>query len=101
MLGDLPDQGLPVRVGHPVARFDLLLGGDHRVEVGLLVNAVSTVTGGRLGQRALGLLHLVEQALRTLGKRRSLLRGRVRGHAGRWAGHPLSVTPVRRIGKMV
>src|SRR5690606_17830511 len=33
VLGDLADQRLPVRLGHPVARLDPLVGGDRRLEV--------------------------------------------------------------------
>jgi hypothetical protein len=62
VLGDLADQRLAVAVGHPVARLDLLLGGDDGVEIGREV----AVAGGspRVGscvQRPLSGADLAEQ----------------------------------------
>ena len=36
MLGDLADERLPVAVGHPVARFDPLIGVDQCLEFGFV-----------------------------------------------------------------
>jgi hypothetical protein len=58
VLGDLADQRPAVRVGHGVARLDLLVGGDHLVERG-----VGEPRGGGPAQVGLGRLDLVQQRL--------------------------------------
>jgi hypothetical protein len=69
MLGDLPDQGLPVGVRHPVPGLDLLIGFDERGEVvlrvavdGRAVRDAGTTTVGGGPQRRLRRLDLIEQA---------------------------------------
>ena len=64
MLGDLPDQRLPVGIGHPVARLDLLVCLDHRLEGGLRLPATSAgpVAVGGVEQCPLRLVDLLEQA---------------------------------------
>jgi hypothetical protein len=57
VLRHLPDQRLPVTVRHPIPRFDLLVGGDERVEGRL--PRVPTLGGNP--QLALGVGDLVEQ----------------------------------------
>ncbi len=57
VLGDLPDQGRSVGVGHPVARFDALVGGHGRVEgalVGRRVDGVRCAVRLRAGRALRG-----------------------------------------------
>ena len=66
MLGDLPDQRPAVRVGHPVAWLDLLLGVDDLGEVRrqVLVRGGAATPSARCRRAKLGLggLDLTQQA---------------------------------------
>jgi hypothetical protein len=56
VLGDLAHQRLPVRLRHPVARLDPLLGGDRPLEVGLEVEVGSHGHhAARIPERSVGL----------------------------------------------
>jgi hypothetical protein len=99
VLRDLPDQRLPVGVGHPVPRLDLPVGLDQRVEVPLKL--VPTLGHGAVpGRRCPGAAGLGEGALR-----RGDLLEQVRrpGRPGcRWraevlAVHETSVTALRAL----
>ena len=83
MLGDLPDQRLAVGLGHPVARLDLLIRRDDRVEIVLEVGSGRHVTAGGLLKVPLGAVHLLKE------------RGEI------VAVHPLSVTATDRLSKKV
>ena len=84
VLGDLPDQRLAVRLGHPVARLDLLVGRDDRVEVVLEVAVPRRQRHCRRpDQGLLGAVDLLKE------------RGEI------VAVHPLSVTATDRLSKKV
>ncbi|GAA1802521.1 hypothetical protein GCM10009835_21620 [Planosporangium flavigriseum] len=102
MLGNLPNEAQPVRIGHPVAWLDFLVGIYDRIEVILKpVVADHRPFGGR-PQLTLGILDLLEQGPSSAG-RGDIRRGdaSVAGRREIVAVHPISVTAASAVSNVL